>query len=92
MILKLKVKNKKNRRIVAWIQKSKDFGDNLQQIFQFFKNKVKISKLSRFTRFYIVSSKNPAIILSIYSAVQDLIPDIYFDIEEPVEIDDLSHN
>lgn len=49
MILKLKVKNNKKRRIVAYIQKDKDFDDSIHQLFRFFENKIKISKLSRFT-------------------------------------------
>ena len=92
MILKLKIKNNKSKRIVAWIQKNKDFGDNINQIFRFFEDKVKISKLSRYTRYYIVSAENPAVILSLFSAVQDLIPDIYFNADEPIEIEDLTSN
>ncbi len=91
MILKLKVKNNKKRRIVAFIQKDKDFDDSIHQLFRFFEDKIKISKLSRFTRYYIVSSENPATILSLFSTIQDLIPDIYFNIEEPIEIEDLSN-
>ncbi|GAH36636.1 unnamed protein product, partial [marine sediment metagenome] len=89
MILKLNVKNKKKKRIIAWIQKDKDFDDNINQIFRFFEDKVKISKWSRFTRYYIVSSEIPAVILSMFSTIQDLIPDIYFNNEEPIEIEDL---
>ena len=91
MILKLNVKNKKKKRIVAWIQKDKDFDDNINQILRFFEDKVKISKWSRFTRYYIVSSETPAVILSMFSTIQDLIPDIYFNNEEPIEIEDLSN-
>ncbi len=89
MILKLKIKKNKKKRIVAYIQKDKDFNDSIHQIFRFFENKISISKLSRFTRYYIVSSENPAMILSLFSTVQDLIPDIYFNIEESLEIEDL---
>ena len=91
MILKLKVKKNKKRRIVAFIQKDKDFNDSIHQILRFFENKVRISKLSRFTRYYKVSSESPATILSLFSTVQDLIPDIYFNIEESIEIEDLSN-
>jgi len=91
MILKLNVKNKKKKRIVAWIQKHKEFDDSINQIFRFFEDKIKISKRSRFSRYYIVSSENPAVILSMFSTIQDLIPDIYFNIEEPIEIEDLSN-
>ncbi len=92
MKLKLKVKNNKKRKIVAFIQKDKDFDESIHQLFRFFRNKLRISKLSRFRRYYIVSSENPATILSLFSAVQDLIPDIYFDTEEPLEIEDLPSN
>ncbi|MHA2283289.1 MAG: hypothetical protein ACXAC5_20805 [Promethearchaeota archaeon] len=90
--MKLKVKNNRKKSIVAWIQKSKEFDESLHQIFQFFKDEVRISKWSRFTRFYIVSSENPAMILSMFSTIQELIPDIYFNIEEPIEIEDLPKN
>ena len=78
MKLKLKVKNNKKRKIVAYIQKDKDFDESIHQLFRFFENKIRISKLSKLTRYYIVSSENPAVILSLFSAAQDLIPDIYF--------------
>ncbi|MFX1456403.1 MAG: hypothetical protein ACFFDB_13600 [Promethearchaeota archaeon] len=89
MILKLKIKDKK-KSIVAWVQKSKIFEDNLLQIFQFFKEKITISKWSSFSRFYIISSENPAIILSMFSSIQELIPDVFFNYEETTEIEDLS--
>jgi hypothetical protein len=92
MILKLNIKNNKKKRIVAWIQKDKDFDDSIHQLFRFFEDKIRISKLSRFTRYYIVSSDNPATILSLFSTIQDLIPDIYFNIEKPIEIEELSNN
>ena len=92
MILKLKVKNKKKKSIVAWIQKDNDFDDSLHQIFRFFKDKIRISKWSKITKYYIVSSENPAMILSLFSTIQDLIPDIYFNQEESPEIEDLVSN
>ncbi|MFX0081545.1 MAG: hypothetical protein ACFE94_07320 [Candidatus Hodarchaeota archaeon] len=79
MKLILKVKNKKRKRLVAWIQKHKDFDDNIQQLFRFFKDKITFSKLSRVMKYYIVSSENPGIILSLFSTLQDLIPEICFD-------------
>ncbi len=91
MILKLKVKKNKKRRIVAFIQKDKDFNDSISQILRFFEDKVRMSKLSRFTRYRIITSENPAMILSLFSTVQDLIPDIYFNLEESIEIEDLSN-
>ena len=92
MKLKLKVKNNKKRKIVAYIQKDKDFDESIHQLFRFFENKIRISKLSRLTRYYIVSSENPAMVLSLFSTIQDLIPDIYFNTEESIEIEDLSNS
>lgn len=86
MKLKLKVKKNKNKRLVAWIRKDKNFDENVQQLFRFFKDKIKISNLSKFTRYYIVSSENPGIILSLHSAIQDLIPEVYFNSEDSVEV------
>ena len=65
MKLILKIKNNKpfkNKKIIAWIPKNSAFNNDIQQIFQFFKDKIKISKLSRFLKYYIVSSENPAVI------------------------------
>ncbi len=95
MKLKLKIKpNKqfKNKRIIAWIQKHSDFDNDVQQIFQFFKDQIRISRLSKFLRYYIVSSENPAIILSLFSSIQDLIPEIYFNTENLVEEADVDEN
>jgi len=89
MKLKLKVKKNKRKRLVAWIQKNKDFDDNIQQLFRFFKNKIKISKISRVMKYYIVSSENPGIILSLFSTIQDLIPEIYFDSEDSLELEEI---
>ena len=89
MKLKLKVKNNKNIRLIAWIQKNKNFDDSVMQLFLFFKDKIKISKISRFTRYYIVSSENPGIILSLHSAIQDLIPEVYFNSEDSLEVNEI---
>ena len=89
MKLKLKVKDNKNKRLIAWIQKNKNFDDSVLQLFRFFKDKIKISKISRFTNYYIVSSENPGIILSLFSAIQDLIPDVYFNSEDSLEVNEI---
>lgn len=88
MKLKLKIKGKKKRRLVAWIQKSKEFNDSTHQIFRFFKDRIKISKLSKITKYYVVSSENPGVIISLFSTIQELIPEVFFNIEESLEIED----
>ncbi|TKJ19505.1 MAG: hypothetical protein CEE43_15210 [Promethearchaeota archaeon Loki_b32] len=89
LILKIK-KNKitKKERIIAWIQKNSDLNEDVQQLFQLFKENIKISKFSKFLRFYIVSSSNPAIILNIFSSLQESIPDVYFKNENSIGIED----
>ncbi|MFX1376403.1 MAG: hypothetical protein ACFFA0_11355 [Promethearchaeota archaeon] len=86
MELKLKVKKNKKVRLVAWIQKNKDFNESVLQLFRFFNDKITISKLSRILKYYIVSSENPGIILSLFSAIQDLIPDVYFNSNDSLEL------
>ena len=88
MKLKLKVKGNEKRRLVAWIQKSKEFDESAHQIFRFFKDKIKISKLSKITKYYVVSSENPGIILSLFSTIQELIPEVFFNFEESIGIEE----
>jgi hypothetical protein len=59
------------------------------QLFQLFKESLKISKISKISRYYVVTSENPAIILSLFSAIQELIPEVYFNEEESIEVEDL---
>ena len=87
MILKLIVKNNnklKRNKIIVWIQKHKDFDNDISQIFQFFKNNIKISEKRRLCKYYKVSSDNPAIMMSLFSTLHDLIPEIYFKTEDCV--------
>jgi hypothetical protein len=84
MIIKLKIttdrKNKKRKKkIVLWIQKHKDFDQDICQVLSFFKTNVKISQAWRFRRYYKITSENPAILLSLFSTIQELIPEVYED-------------
>ena len=90
LILKIKPnRSSKKKRIIAWIQKNSDLNDDIQQIFQLFKDKIKISKASKILRYNIVTSKNPAIILNIFSSIQESIPEVYFNKENSIELEDL---
>ena len=89
LVLKIKPnKPSKKKRIVVWIQKKSDLNDDVQQILQIFKDNIKISKLSKFLRFYIVTSSKPAIILNIFSSLQESIPEVYFKNEKSIRIED----
>ncbi len=90
LILKIKPnKQSKEKRIIAWIQKNSDFEDDIIQLFQLFKDNIKLSKLSKILRYHIVTSENPAIILNIFSTIQEIIPEVYFNKEDSIEIEDL---
>jgi hypothetical protein len=89
LILKIKPnKHVKKNRLIAWIQKSSELEEDMLQIFQIFKDDIKISKLSKIFRYYIVSSENPAIILNIFSTIQDILPEVYFNNDDSMEIED----
>jgi hypothetical protein len=89
MILKVKIQNnkikKKNKRITVWIQKKKEFGEDLKQLFQFFKENIQVTKQIRLHKYYKITSENPAILLSLVSTINELIPEIYFSSENPIE-------
>ena len=88
MILKLIVKNNKTNgkyALIAWFQKHKDFDNDIKQLFQFFKDNVQISKKRRFHTYYKIISDNPAIMISLFSSVHELIPDICFNDNELIE-------
>lgn len=92
MILKLIIKrNRKTKKnsIIIWIQKDGEFEEDIQSLFHFFKQNVVISEKRKLSKYYIVTSENPAIMMSLFSAIHDIIPDIYFKPEAetgPVEV------
>jgi hypothetical protein len=92
--MKLKLKIKPNRksnqnRIIAWIRKTSEFDNDVLQLFKLYKDSLKISKMSKLLNYYIITSENPAIILSIFSSIQESIPEVYFNKENSIEIEDL---
>lgn len=85
MILKLIIKNnKKGNRITAWVQKHKDIVDDLTQVFLFFKDNISVLEIRRFHKYYKITSENPAIMMSLFSTIHELIPDIYFNPEDTI--------
>ena len=89
MILKVKIQNNiiknKHKRITVWIQKKKELEEDLKELFQFFKENIQVSKQIRLHKYYKVTSENPAILLSLVSTINELIPEIYFSSENPIE-------
>ncbi|MHA1670459.1 MAG: hypothetical protein ACTSV5_07745 [Promethearchaeota archaeon] len=91
MIIRLKIKREKGsekKRIVVWIQRHQDIENDVQQLFQFFKDQMVIEKTRRILPYYRVSSENPAIMLSFFTALQEIIPEIYFCNEDSVEFEE----
>ena len=90
MILRIRIKDdkkSKKNKITAWIQKRDIYEKDITQLFKFFENKIKISKIRRIHVYYRITSDNPAIMMSFFSTVYDLIPEIYFNINETMEKD-----
>ena len=91
MIIKLKLKvekSSKKKQIVVWIQRHEDIENDIQQLFQFFKDQMNVSKIRRILPYYKVSSEKPAIMLSFFTALQEIIPEIYFSDEDSVEFEE----
>ena len=89
MIIKTKVKsNRKDSKkvILAWIQKHRDFDDDIQEILNFFKDQITYTLINKINQYYKVTSNNPAIMFSLISSIQDLIAESYFGNEESVEL------
>ncbi|MFX0180774.1 MAG: hypothetical protein ACFE78_11325 [Candidatus Hodarchaeota archaeon] len=83
----IKSKRKTNQnQIFLWIQRHKDFKKDIQQILQFFKDQIVASKKRKILPYYRITSNNPAILLSLFSAIQDLIPEIFFNEDTSMEI------
>jgi hypothetical protein len=91
MIIKLKVKKKKKsneKKIIILVQKHDDFVSEMNQIFHFFKDQIEYTIKSRLFQYYKITSDNPAIMLSLLSALQELIAETYFNTGESIEVEE----
>jgi len=77
LIIKRKKKPRKIR-LIAWVQVHEDFKEDLKHVFEFFKEKINITKKRRMHEYYRIESDNPAIMISLLSTLHELIPEIYF--------------
>ena len=75
-------------QIFLWIQRHKDFKKDIQQILEFFKDQIVVSKRRKILPYYRITSNNPALLLSLFSAIQDLIPEICFKDDNSIEIEE----
>lgn len=81
MKIKLIVKNRLfngKEKMFLWIEKDKDMKEEIEQIFNFFEENINMEEKRRLSKYYVISSENPAIILSLSSAIQDIVAEKYF--------------
>ena len=91
MILRLKIKtnNKsKKKQIFVWIEKNKEFKEDVRQLIDFFNEQIQVKTRLGFHIYYKITSDNPAIMLSLLTTVQELIPDIYFNPNDSVNVEE----
>ena len=94
MIIKTKVKynRKENKKVlIVWIQKHKDIDRDIQEILNFFKDQITYTLINRIHLYYKITSNKAAIMLSLISAVQELVAESYFNTEEPIELQELAN-
>jgi chromatin segregation and condensation protein Rec8/ScpA/Scc1 (kleisin family) len=87
MQLKLRVSkcNKKvKNKLTVWIQRNKIFETDMLQVLKFFKDQIQVFKIRRFLPYFKITSDNPAIIISLYSTLLELIPEIFFNEENNI--------
>lgn len=65
-------------KLVLWIKKDEDLLEEIESILNFFEENISVEEKRRLSRYYVISSKNPAIILSLSSAIQDIVAEEYF--------------
>ncbi|MHA1460723.1 MAG: hypothetical protein ACTSO8_04505, partial [Promethearchaeota archaeon] len=86
---KIKSNNKtKKKQIFVWIEKNKAFKEDVQQLIQFFKDQIQVKKRIGRHIYYKITSDNPAIMLSLLTTVQELIPDIYFNSNDSINVEE----
>ena len=93
MILRLKIKSNlktKKKQIFVWIEKNREFKEDVLQLIQFFKDQIQVKTRLGFHMYYKITSENPAIMLSLLTTVQELIPDIYFNSNQSVDVEEYS--
>ena len=91
MILRLKIKSNnktKKQQIFIWIEKNKEFESDVQQLIEFFDSQIQVKTIVGLHLYYKITSDNPAIMLSLLTAIQELIPDIFFNTDESLDLEE----
>lgn len=93
MIIKIKVNKEKKalkNTLEIQVQRKKELDQEMSQIFQFFESRITRKKIRRIHPYYKITSQNPAIMLSLISSLQELIPDIYFSSNDIIDLESLT--
>ena len=91
MILRLRVKSTSNsnkNRIIVWVQNHKSLKEEIQQLLEFFKDDVSVKQRLFIHKYYKITSENPAIMLSLLSTIQELIPEVFFNSSDSIDLED----
>ena len=85
MIVKIQIKrDKKSKKstMSVWIQKKTDVESDIQQVILFYKNDLFVKTVRRYHKYHKITSDKPAVMISLLTTVNELIPDVYFNSED----------
>ena len=85
MMIKIHIKRdkkSKKSKMFIWILKQADFESDIQQAILFYKNELSVKTARRYHKYHKISSDKPAIMISLLTTINELIPEIYFKSEE----------
>jgi len=85
MIVKLRIKSdkkSKKTKLFVWIQKLADVEKDIQQVIIFYKNDLTVKNIRRYHKYYKITSDSPAIMISLLTTINELIPEMYFNSED----------
>jgi hypothetical protein len=84
MIVKIQIKMDKKStkpKMFIWIREQADVESDIQQAILFYKNDLSVKTTRRFHKYHKISSDKPAIMISLLTTINELIPEIYFNSE-----------
>ncbi len=85
MIVKIQIKRdkkSKKSKIFVWIRKQADVESDIQQAISFYKNDLSVKTARRYHKYHKITSDKPAIMISLLTTINELIPEIYFNSED----------
>ena len=85
MIVKIQIKrdkNSKKSKMFIWIRKQGDVESDIQQAILFYTNDLSVKTARRYHKYHKITSDKPAILISLLTMINELIPEIYFNSEE----------